>query len=239
MYEIPPLAVCRPWGAVYNARFRARRTNQVLVSGPRTEASFSNSSAAVQEGQRSKHAAARLGPEHASHKTFHLLSGVHRILGQGDYRLPFYRCNGQKGAPPHGRYLYFHDAATADVVYAILSCSLFYAYFVVYGDCFHLSETLVSAFPVPACALSDKQLAALGSALTADVTKNAEIKQINTKAGENISYAEFFGWKSKNLIDQIDARLANLYGLCLEELDFAQSFDAKFRLSQNYESEEE
>jgi len=34
-------------------------------------------------------------------------------------------------------------------------------------------------------------------------------------------------------------RLANLYGLCLEELDFAQSFDAKFRLSQNYESEEE
>ena len=30
--------------------------------------------------------------------------------------LPYYRCNGKAGAPPHGRYLYFHDAITANGV---------------------------------------------------------------------------------------------------------------------------
>ena len=63
--------------------------------------------------------------------------------------LPHYRCNGKSGAPPHGRYLYFHDQLTANIAYAILSSSLFYAYFVCYGDCFHLSDTLVSAFRIP------------------------------------------------------------------------------------------
>jgi hypothetical protein len=153
--------------------------------------------------------------------------------------LPYYRCNGKTGAPPHGRYLYFHNARTANAAYAILNSSVFYSYFVCYGDCFHLSDTLVSVFPVPPSAISDARLADLGGALLGDVTENAEVKQIKTKSGDKISYAEFFGWKSKNLIDQIDARLASLYGLADEELDFTCNFDAKFRLAQNDEANEE
>ena len=153
--------------------------------------------------------------------------------------LPYYRCNGKTGAPPHGRYLYFHDSMTANVVYAILNSSLFYSYFVCYGDCFHLSDKLVSAFPIPASAIKDQQIADHGIALLKDVTENAETKQINTKAGDKISYAEFFGWKSKGLIDEIDERLAQLYDLPDEEIDFTQNFDAKFRLSQTDEPNEE
>jgi hypothetical protein len=152
--------------------------------------------------------------------------------------LPYYRCNGKTGAPPHGRYLYFHDALTANVVYAILSSSLFYSYFVCYGDCFHLSDTLVTAFPVPVGVTKDKRLGDLGAELLKDILKNAETKQINTKAGDKISYAEFFGWKSKRLIDEIDRRLASLYGLSDEELDFVVNFDAKFRLSQTDDADE-
>lgn len=125
------------------------------------------------------------------------------------------------------------------MVYAILNSSLFYSYFVCYGDCFHLSDTLVSAFPIPAAATKDRRLAELGAALAHDVTENAEIKQINTKAGDKISYAEFFGWKSKRLIDKIDERLACLYGFSDQELDFTQNFDAKFRLSQKDEASED
>ena len=146
--------------------------------------------------------------------------------------LPYYRCNGKTGAPPHGRYLYFHDEPTAAVVYAILNSSMLYSYFVSYGDCFHLSDTLVSAFRIPAAALKDKRLADLGAALLKDVVKNSEIKHISTKAGDKISYAEFFGWRSKSLIDRIDGRLAALYGLTDEELDSSLSFDSKFRLAQ-------
>lgn len=151
--------------------------------------------------------------------------------------LPYYRCNGITGAPPHGRYLYCHDTTAANVVGAILNSSLFYSYFVCYGDCFHLSDALVLAFPVPAAAIKDKRLADLGATLLSDITKNAEIKRISTKAGDEISYAEFFGWRSKDLIDKIDAQLASLYGFSEEELDFTRNFDAKFRLSQNSEAE--
>lgn len=152
--------------------------------------------------------------------------------------LPYYRFNGKAGPPPHGRYLFLADAPTANIVYALIGSSLFYLYFVTYSDCFHLSDTLVSTFPVPDGALSNKDLAALGGALMKDLTQNAEIKQIDTQAGDRISYSEFFGWKSKSLIDQIDARLARFYGLSEEELEFAQNFDAKFRLSQSDGAEE-
>jgi hypothetical protein len=37
--------------------------------------------------------------------------------------------------------------------------------------------------------------------LGADLLDNAEIKQINIKAGDNISYTDFLEWKSKDLID--------------------------------------
>jgi hypothetical protein len=153
--------------------------------------------------------------------------------------LPYYRCNGKTGAPPHGRYLYFHDAPTANVVYAILSSSLFYSYFVGFGDVFYLSDTLVSAFRVPQSVTKDKKLAALGAALLKDIVENAETKHINTKAGDKISYAEFFVWRSKALIDRIDERLAELYGLNDEELDCVVNFDEKFRLSQTDDAEEE
>ncbi|MGC2744669.1 MAG: hypothetical protein WA672_15950, partial [Candidatus Angelobacter sp.] len=152
--------------------------------------------------------------------------------------LPYYRCNGKVGAPPHGRYLYFHDALTAEIVYAILNSSLFYSYFVCYGDCFHLSDTLVSTFPVPLAATKDKGLADLGAAILKDIAQKAEIKQINTKGGDKISYAEFFGWKSKALIDKVDERLASLYCLDDEQLDLVTSFDSKFRLSQTDEAED-
>lgn len=42
-----------------------------------------------------------------------------------------------------------------------------------------------------------------------DMSENTEIKQINTKVGDRIAYAEFFGWKSKSLIHEVDARLAD------------------------------
>jgi co-chaperonin GroES (HSP10) len=34
-----------------------------------------------------------------------------------------------------------------------------------------------------------------------NVTKNAELRKVTTKAGDNISYTDFAEWKSKDLID--------------------------------------
>jgi hypothetical protein len=34
-----------------------------------------------------------------------------------------------------------------------------------------------------------------------NVTKDAELRMVTTKAGDNISYTDFAEWKSKDLID--------------------------------------
>jgi hypothetical protein len=102
---------------------------------------------------------------------------------------------------------------------------------VTYGDCFHLSDGLATSFPVGAEVLSDQNLASLGGELMEDLEANAERKTINTRDGDRISYSEFFGAKSKPIIDRIDARLARLYGLDERALKFIQQYDSRFRMS--------
>lgn len=178
-----------------------------------------------------------LSPSTSSHFIFYQEATQYWV--KATLGLPYYRCNGRTGAPPHGRYLYLRDLQSANVICAILNSSLFYLYFISYGDCFHLSDTLVSTFPIPPAAVQDSKLAELGEHLLRDITENAVTKQIITHAGDKISYAEFFGWKSKPLIDSIDDRLASLYRLNREEVDFVQNFDSKFRLSQIDETGEQ
>lgn len=144
--------------------------------------------------------------------------------------LPFYSKDGVVGAPSHGRYAYFDKPGRTAAAMAILNSSLFYAYFIGYGDCFHLSDTLVTGFPIPADILDDEVLAKLGQQLNADLVRNAVRKTIQTKDGSKISYAEFRASESKPLIDQIDARLAGHYGFTPEELDFIINYDIKYRL---------
>jgi hypothetical protein len=149
--------------------------------------------------------------------------------------LPYYAKNKKVGEPAHGRFLYFGDSQTSYAAMALLNSSLFYAYFIAYGDCFHLSDTLVTSFPVPSALLSDTALATLGKKLDGDLRSNAERMTINTKSGDTITYDEFFAWKSKSTLDEIDHALAKHYGFTNEELDFIINYDIKYRMGQDSE----
>jgi hypothetical protein len=153
--------------------------------------------------------------------------------------LPYYAKNGAVGAPAHGRFLYFEDAQMAQVVCAILNSSLFYAYFVAFGDCFHLSDTLVSRFPLTSAMLKDATLAQLNQQLMAHLAANAERKTIRTSDGHEIMYDNFYGAKSKPIIDEIDRVLAKHYGFTDEELDFILNYDVKYRMGRESANEEE
>jgi hypothetical protein len=107
--------------------------------------------------------------------------------------LPHYAKNGRVGAPAHGRYLYFNATRTANSVCAVLNSSLFYLYFVAYGDCFHLSDTLATSFPIPPQVVDDKELVALNIKLMDDLRRSALRKTIQTKDGDSIAYDEFSG----------------------------------------------
>jgi hypothetical protein len=151
--------------------------------------------------------------------------------------LPYYAKNGRVGPPAHGRYLYFDDAALAGSASAVLNSSLFYLYFIAFSDCFHLSDTLVTNFPVPGSLIADKVLVKLNVELMEDLARNAVKKTIETKDGDKISYAEFNASASKRIIDRIDAALARHYEFTAEELDFIINYDIKYRLGADADEE--
>ena len=152
--------------------------------------------------------------------------------------LPYYAKNGVVGAPAHGRYIYFDKPLSAAVAEAIINSSLFYAYFIAYGDCFHLSDNLVTGFPVPKALFADPRLEKLGKALQKSLTENAVQKEIQTRDGSTIAYAEFCAAKSKALIDEIDTVLAGYYGFSQDERDFIINYDIKYRTGQDNEEDE-
>lgn len=144
--------------------------------------------------------------------------------------LPHYAKNGRVGAPAHGRYVHVKGKELACIACAALNSSVFYNYFIAYGDCFHVNDALVTSFPLPPAAFKDGALAMLGAKLMRDLDKNADKKTINTKDGDKIAYAEFRVGDSKSLIDEIDAVLAEHYGFTEEELDFIINYDIKYRM---------
>ncbi len=154
--------------------------------------------------------------------------------------LPFYAKNGVRSAPAHGRYIYFDDANQAATATALLNSSLFYAYFIAYGDCFHLSDTLASGFPITAKLLADQKLATLNDQLMKELARHAERKTITSRRGgaiDRIEYDEYYGARCKTTVDQIDLRLAELYGLTEEETDFIINYDIKYRMGGAEENE--
>jgi hypothetical protein len=151
--------------------------------------------------------------------------------------LPFYAKNGRKGAPAHGRYLFVIDESSAHKVCAALNSSLFYGFFITYSDCFHLSDTIATTFPLAASVSSDACLAKLDEKLMRDLNEHAERKTINTRDGDQIAYDEFNVSESKQIIDEIDRALAKHYGLTDEELDFIINYDIKFRMGPSGEQE--
>ena len=144
--------------------------------------------------------------------------------------LPHYAKNGHVGAPAHGRHIYFDDARTTSIACAVLHSSLFYTYFIAYGDCFHVNDSLATGFCIPPAAIKDKRVEKLGRKLMKDLKANADEKTINTKDGNRISYDEFRIGCSKPLIDQIDTLLAEHYGFTEEELDFIINYNIKYRM---------
>ena len=144
--------------------------------------------------------------------------------------LPFYLKNGKEGPPPHGRFMYTEKSSSGRSIVSVINSSLFYLYFLTYGDCFHLSSALVGNFPIRDTILRESGLSQLSHTLMKDLHKNAQKKTIETKGGDLITYEEFFVRRSKSIIDDIDRVLAEHYGFTDEELDFIINYDIKYRM---------
>ena len=109
---------------------------------------------------------------------------------------------------------------------AILNSSLFFWFWEVVSDCWHLTKRELIDFAVDIDAFppeSLRELAELGRRLEEDL--EAKKEYVGTS---QIDY-EYKHKKSKPILDEIDFALAKHYGLTDEELDYIVNYNAKFR----------
>lgn len=149
---------------------------------------------------------------------------------------PFFEKNGVRMSPPHGRSLVC-DVTEAPALVAVLSSTLFYFWYHAVSDCYHLSDAVVQLFPCPQGVLADAQLRKLGLQLEEKLHKTAKVVKMKTGTGDDISYAAFNYQLTKPILDEIDRTLAVHYGFTDEQLEFVLSYDSKYRMGTDAETD--
>jgi hypothetical protein len=151
---------------------------------------------------------------------------------------PFFRRNGERMSPPHGRNVAFQDSVACAFASCVVNSSLFYWFYSCFSDCEHINDSLLKAFKVPQTWRSENWVA-LERRLASSITENAHRKTITTKQGHKIEYDEINASRSKAIIDDIDRLLARHYGLTEEELDAIINYDIKYRMGRDADDEDE
>jgi hypothetical protein len=126
----------------------------------------------------------------------------------------------------HFRDIYVRDRKQTKVIGAILNSSLFYFWFVTYGNGRNITGRDIVRFPFSAINGRDlKIIDQLFDQLMSDYKKNSVIR-----VRKDCEYQEFNPSLSKPIMDEIDQVLARHYGFTEEELDFIINYDIKYRM---------
>lgn len=123
---------------------------------------------------------------------------------------------------------------TVTACVGLVNSSLFYFWWIMQSDEFHLLTTEISTMPMPKILLSDDKLHKTVKALMNDYQKNALRKSLKINNIE-IQMDEIHARKSRQLILELDKILAPYYGLNEKELEFLQTYDEKFRCGNDEE----
>lgn len=142
---------------------------------------------------------------------------------------PFFRRNGKRIEPPHGRTIHFTSRPGASFATCLLNSSFFYWLYSALCDCEHINDSFVRQFPVPTN-WEHADWPQLAERLMQSLATNATRKLISTKQGHKIEYDEINAVLSKGVIDEIDIVLSDVYGLSATELDFLVNYDLKYRV---------
>ncbi len=115
-------------------------------------------------------------------------------------------------------------------IIALLTSNLYYWYWIVTSDTYHVTKTDVMNFRFPKTILDDSKLETLGNELLDDLWSNSSKRHRNRKDGGVQIENNFVVNKSKHIIDKIDKVLAKHYNFTPEELDFIINYDIKYRM---------
>ncbi|SMB96704.1 Eco57I restriction-modification methylase [Thermanaeromonas toyohensis ToBE] len=150
--------------------------------------------------------------------------------------IPYFTRNGIPGISTNLRQLVATSPKAAKAIVAVLNSNLFYFWWIIQSDEFHVLNNEVLSMPLPESVLSDEQLIKATEELMKEYQRSALRKKLQVK-GVTIEMDEIHPRKSLPFILRIDAFLAPHYGLSEAELNFLQNYDMEFR--QNEEDPED
>lgn len=176
-----------------------------------------------------------LGPSTKFH-----VHGIGRYWLKAYDFLPIFQRSGGKSEPSSTLFdMSFQTEELSKLVLAIVNSGLFFWYWILYGDDFHLMREEIKSFPFshdPAMAKVYAEIKELASDLMADYQKNSIVKQGKYASGEK-TWQEFYPRKSKPIIDKIDNMLGVIYGLTEVEIAYIKNYDVAFRTDESNENE--
>lgn len=115
------------------------------------------------------------------------------------------------------------------VLQCLLSSSLYYVYWIIASDTYHVTRSDVDSLHVPEALAHDARFSILARRLEEDLWANAERRIRQRADGTKQEEVNFNVSASKTILDKIDQALAEHYSLDEVELDFVLNYDVKFR----------
>lgn len=172
----------------------------------------------------------------SQHKVYYYRSPLYWIRGM-DF-LPLFQSATATRSVHHFKDFQVKDRNLVEVVGCLINSSLFYLWFIVYGNGRNVALRDIQTFPCNLQTLSISQIGQLGY-LFAELMNDYKVNSLVKERKDGVRYQEFYPSKSKPIIDKIDRILAQHYGFTPEELDFIINYDIKYRMGRDNGEESE
>lgn len=150
--------------------------------------------------------------------------------------LPHFTSKDAKRSVHHFKDFGLTQKKYAPVVGCIINSTLFYIWFIVYGNGRNVAIRDIITLPIPETLLTDNALQTFKQ-LFADLMDDYRRHSVMKTRKDGVMYQEFYPSFSKPIMDEIDRVLAQHYGFSDEELDFIINYDIKYRMGKDAEND--
>jgi type I restriction-modification system DNA methylase subunit len=127
------------------------------------------------------------------------------------------------------------DLLTRDLLVGIINSSLFYFYWIVYSDDFHLLKSEIERFPIEIDAKKYGHVYDMISLkvkeLMKDFKKNSFLRRAKMGA-DVVVWQELRPSLSKPILDELDTLISMLYGLTDDDTQYIIHYDERFRMGE-------
>ncbi|OGN93668.1 MAG: hypothetical protein A2Z75_04165 [Chloroflexi bacterium RBG_13_50_10] len=145
--------------------------------------------------------------------------------------MPYFARDGKRAVSADLAEIRLRCPEAAKAAVGIINSSLFYFWWMLQCDEFHLLRSQVTSFPFPPSLLEDKRLRGAATRLMEDYQRKAVRKQIHA-GGSKIEMDEIHARLSRDCIRGIDKILAVHYNLTKKEISYLDTYDEEFRASE-------